>query len=55
MALAAEPKAQAFFDGLSNSQKSFFVGGIEAAKTAETRQRRIDSAMDRLREGRGQR
>jgi Bacteriocin-protection, YdeI or OmpD-Associated/Domain of unknown function (DUF1905) len=54
-ALEAEPKAKSFFDGLSNSQKGWFVGGIEGAKTAETRQRRIDGALDRLRKGRGQR
>ena len=54
-ALAREPKAETFFETLSNSQKSWFVGGIEGAKTAETRQRRIDGALERLREGRGQR
>ena len=54
-ALAAEPKARAFFDGLSYSQRSWFVLGIEGAKTPETRQRRISGALDRLREGRGQR
>jgi hypothetical protein len=54
-ALAGEPKAAAFFETLSNSQKGWFVGGIEGAKTAETRQRRIDAALERLREGRGQR
>ncbi len=54
-ALAREPKADAFFGTLSNSQKSWFVGGIEGAKTPETRQRRIDAALERLREGRGQR
>ena len=54
-ALEAEPKAKSFFDGMSNSQKGWFVSGIEGAKTQETRQRRIDGALDRLREGRGQR
>lgn len=54
-ALDAEPKARAFFETLSNSQKGWFVGGIEGAKTAETRHRRIDGALERLREGRGQR
>jgi hypothetical protein len=54
-ALAAEPKAKAFFDGLSNSQRGWFVSGIEGAKTDETRQRRIEAALGRLREGRGQR
>jgi hypothetical protein len=54
-ALAREPKAETFFETLSNSQKSWFVAGIEGAKTAPTRQRRIDAALERLREGRGQR
>ena len=54
-ALGAEPKAQRFFDGLSYSQRRWFVEGIEAAKKAETRRRRIDSAVKRLKEGRGQR
>jgi bifunctional DNA-binding transcriptional regulator/antitoxin component of YhaV-PrlF toxin-antitoxin module len=53
--LAREPKAEAFFETLSNSQKGWFVSGIEGAKTQETRQRRIAGALERLREGRGQR
>ena len=54
-ALATEPDAQRFFDGLSYSQQRWFVLGIEDAKTAETRQRRVTTAVARLREGRGQR
>jgi hypothetical protein len=54
-ALAPEPEAQRFFEGLSYSQQRWFVLGIEDAKTPETRQRRIDAAVARLREGRGQR
>ena len=54
-ALAAEPTTKAFFEGLSASQRGWFVSGIEGAKTQETRQRRIDGALERLREGRGQR
>lgn len=54
-ALDAEPTARTFFDGLSNSQKGWFVGGIQEAKTPETRQRRLGAALARLREGRGQR
>jgi hypothetical protein len=54
-ALAAEPDAQRFFGGLSYSQQRWFVLGIEDAKAAETRQRRITAAVARLREGRGQR
>lgn len=54
-ALAAEPKARAFFDGLSYSQRSWFVLGIEEAKKPETRQNRIFKAVERLATGRGQR
>ena len=54
-ALAAEPAAQATFDRIGYSEKRWFVLGIEGAKTPETRQRRIDKAIERLREGRGQR
>jgi hypothetical protein len=53
--LAGDPDARRFFDGLSYSQKQWFVTGIEDAKTAETRQRRIAKAIERLREGRAQR
>ena len=54
-ALDADPAAKRFFDGLSYSQKQWFVLGIEEAKTEQTRQRRIAKAVDRLREGRAQR
>ena len=54
-ALAAEPVAQTTFDRISYSEKRWFVLGIQDAKTPETRQRRIDKAIERLREGRGQR
>lgn len=54
-ALAREPAARAFFDGLSYSQRRWFVEGVESAKKPETRQRRVTAAVDRLREGRGQR
>lgn len=48
-------EARQFFDGLSYSQRQWFVLGIEDAKTPETRQRRIDKAVARLRERRAQR
>jgi uncharacterized protein YdeI (YjbR/CyaY-like superfamily) len=54
-ALGREADAKRFFDGLSYSQKRWYVEGIESAKTAETRQRRIDKAIGMLREGRSQR
>jgi len=54
-ALNRVPAARAFFDGLSYSERRWFVLGIEAAKADETRRRRIASAVDRLSSGRGQR
>jgi hypothetical protein len=53
-ALDAEPAARTFFDGLSYSQRRWFVSGIEEAKKPETRLRRIDKAVERLASGRGQ-
>lgn len=44
-ALAADEQASAFFAKLSNSMQRYHVGNITAAKTAETRQRRIDKAV----------
>lgn len=51
-ALAAEPAAQTFFDGISYSNKRWHVLSVDGAKTAETRQRRIDKSITMLREGR---
>jgi hypothetical protein len=51
-ALDREPDARRFFDGLSYSNKQRFVLPIEQAKSADTRQRRIDKAVSTLREGR---
>ena len=51
-ALDAAPEAKRFFDSLSYSNKRRFTLSIEGAKSAETRQRRIDSSVERLREGR---
>jgi Bacteriocin-protection, YdeI or OmpD-Associated/Domain of unknown function (DUF1905) len=50
-ALAAEPEAQRFFEGLSYSQQRWHVLSVEGAKAAETRQRRIDKSVAMLREG----
>ena len=52
VALDREPEAKAFFATLSYSNKRRVVLSIEDAKTAETRQRRIDKAVSTLREGR---
>lgn len=54
-ALADDATAEQLVAGLSYGQRQWFVPGIEDAKTAETRQRRIAKAVDRLRSGRGQR
>ena len=51
-ALAAEPAAQAFWAGLSPSNKSWHVLQVTGAKTEETRARRIAKSVDALREGR---
>jgi hypothetical protein len=50
-AFANEPVARKFFEGLTYSQKSWFVLGIEGAKKAETRARRVTEAIELLREG----
>ena len=50
-ALAAVPEAQAFFAGLSYSNQRRLVMAIDAAKTAETRRRRIDRTVEGLRDG----
>ncbi len=44
-ALEADPEAQAFFDGLSYSNKRRIVEPIVAAKAPETRQRRIEKSV----------
>ena len=50
-ALAADPAAKRFFDTLSYSNQRRYVMGIDEAKTAETRQRRIEKSVKMLREG----
>lgn len=52
-ALSTAPAAKRFFEGLSYSQQSWFVLGIEDAKSEATRQRRIVKAVERLASGRG--
>ena len=44
-ALAADERAQAFFGKLSNSMQRYHVDNINGAKSADTRQRRIDKAI----------
>jgi hypothetical protein len=50
-ALAADPDAGAFFAALSNSLQRYHVDSITEAKTAETRQRRVEKAVSLFREG----
>jgi hypothetical protein len=51
-ALDRDADAKRVFDGLSYSNKQRFVLSVEGAKTAETRQRRIEKAISALHEGR---
>jgi hypothetical protein len=51
-ALDRDADAKRFFDGLSYSNKQRIVLSIEGAKTAETRQRRVEKAVGTLAEGR---
>ncbi len=51
-ALDEEEGAKRFFDQLSYSNKQWHVLSIEGAKSAETRQRRIQKSLDMLRDGR---
>jgi hypothetical protein len=50
-ALAAHPEARRFFDTLSYSQQQYYVQPVTQAKQAETRQRRIERAVERLASG----
>lgn len=51
-ALEQDAQAKRFFDRLSYSNKQWHVLSIEGAKTAETRQRRIEKSVGMLRDGR---
>ena len=50
-ALAADEQVSAFFGKLSNSMQRYHAGNITAAKSADTRQRRIDKAIALFRAG----
>ena len=50
-ALAADAQASVFFGTLSNSMQRYHVDTITAAKSAGTRQRRIDKAIALFRAG----
>ena len=45
-ALEANEGTRAFFDHLSNSLQRYHIDLVNSAKTGETRQRRIDKAID---------
>ena len=51
-ALSRDAAAKRFFEGMSFSNKQRIVISIEAAKTAETRERRIAKAISTFRESR---
>lgn len=51
-ALAAEPGAQRFFDGLSFTHRKEWVRWVTEAKRAETRVERVARTLDALRAGR---
>lgn len=50
-ALAADEQASVFFGKLSNSLQRYHIDNITAAKSADTRQRRIDKALALFRDG----
>lgn len=50
-ALEADEAARQFFDSLSNSLQRYHVDNVNAAKTPETRQRRISKAVTLFLEG----
>ena len=47
-ALAAEPQAQAFFEGLATYYRNGYIKWIESAKRPETRRARIQAMMQSL-------
>ena len=51
-ALDSQPGARQFFDMLPNSLQRYHVDNVNAAKSPDTRQRRIDKAISLFLEGR---
>jgi len=49
--LSQDDQARTFFAALSNSLQRYHIDTINAAKTPETRQRRVDKAVDLFRAG----
>lgn len=54
-ALAANAAARAFFEGLSAFQRNTYIGWVAEAKGAETRNKRVESAIEQLLAGQKQR
>lgn len=54
-ALDVEPVAKSFFTGLSGFYQRQYVGWVEGAKKAETRQARVSEVVQLLKQGRRQR
>lgn len=50
-AFVANPAARSFFETLSNSMQRYHVDNINAAKSADTRQRRIDKVISLFLDG----
>jgi uncharacterized protein YdeI (YjbR/CyaY-like superfamily) len=50
-AFKGEPEAKRAFEDLSYSRKRWYVEGIDGAKKPQTRQRRVEKAIEDLREG----
>jgi Bacteriocin-protection, YdeI or OmpD-Associated/Domain of unknown function (DUF1905) len=50
-ALSADETVEAFFVKLSNSLQRYHIDNVNAAKSAETRQRRIEKAVSLFRNG----
>lgn len=49
-ALAADPTAKAAFDALAPSRRKEMARSIREAKAPETQQRRLEKALDQLRQ-----
>ncbi|MDX6741585.1 YdeI/OmpD-associated family protein [Actinocorallia sp. A-T 12471] len=50
-ALAAEPEAKRFFDGLAASHRKAFALAVESAKKPETRAKRVADTVEKLKQG----
>ena len=51
-ALAADPEARAAFEGLSFTHQREYAEWVAGARREETRRRRVDQAVEMLRDGR---